>query len=45
MLWMINPEYMNVLFEESIGKMMLIGSTILAGAGFFWMKKIIDIKI
>jgi tight adherence protein B len=45
MLWMINPEYMNLLFQESIGRIMLIGSTILAGAGFFWMKKIIDIKI
>lgn len=45
MLWAINPEYMNLLFQESIGRIMLLGSTILAGAGFFWMKKIIDIKI
>jgi Flp pilus assembly protein TadB len=36
---------MNLLFEESIGKMMLAGSCLLAGAGFLWMKKIIDIKI
>jgi tight adherence protein B len=45
MLWAINPEYMNLLFDESIGRIMLIGSCILAGAGFLWMKKIIDIKI
>ena len=45
MLWTINPEYMSVLFEESIGKMMLGGSILLASAGFLWMKKIIDIKI
>jgi tight adherence protein B len=45
MLWTINPEYMNLLFEESIGRIMLLGSTVLAGAGFLWMKKIIDIKI
>jgi tight adherence protein B len=45
MLWTINPDYMNLLFEENIGKMMLAGSCLLAGAGFLWMKKIIDIKI
>jgi tight adherence protein B len=45
MLWTLNPEYMNLLFEEPIGRMMLIGSCLLAGAGFLWMKKIIDIKI
>jgi tight adherence protein B len=45
MLWTINPEYMNSLFDESIGRMMLGGSCLLAGAGFLWMKKIIDIKI
>jgi tight adherence protein B len=45
MLWTINPDYMNLLFEENIGKMMLGGSCVLAGAGFLWMKKIIDIKI
>jgi tight adherence protein B len=45
MLWTINPEYMGVLTSETIGRYMLIGSTLLAGAGFLWMKKIIDIKI
>jgi tight adherence protein B len=45
MLWTINPGYMNTLFEESIGRIMLVGSSLLAGAGFLWMKKIIDIKI
>jgi tight adherence protein B len=45
MLWTINPEYMNLLFEDPKGKIMLVGSTLLAGAGFLWMKKIIDIKI
>jgi tight adherence protein B len=45
MLWTINPGYMGVLFEETIGKMMLGGSVLLASAGFLWMKKIIDIKI
>jgi tight adherence protein B len=45
MLYVINGEYMGLLFSESIGRIMLIGSSLLAGAGFLWMKKIIDIKI
>lgn len=45
MLWTINPDYMSTLTSESIGRFMLLGSTLLAGAGFLWMKKIIDIKI
>ncbi|HEX7096930.1 MAG TPA: type II secretion system F family protein [Acidimicrobiales bacterium] len=45
MLWTINPEYMSTLFDESIGRFMLLGSALLAGAGFVWMKKIIDIRI
>jgi tight adherence protein B len=45
MLWVINGEYMGLLFSETIGRFMLIGSSLLAGAGFLWMKKIIDIKI
>jgi len=45
MLWTINPDYMSVLTSESMGRFMLAGSTLLAGAGFLWMKKIIDIKI
>jgi tight adherence protein B len=45
MLYVINPEYMGLLFSENIGRIMLVGSSILAGAGFLWMKKIIDIKI
>jgi Flp pilus assembly protein TadB len=36
---------MGLLFSETIGRFMLIGSSLLAGAGFLWMKKIIDIKI
>ena len=45
MLWTINPDYMSTLMTETMGRFMLAGSTLLAGAGFLWMKKIIDIKI
>jgi tight adherence protein B len=44
-LYMGNPAYMGVLFEERIGQFMLMGSVILAGIGFYWMKKVIEVDI
>ena len=40
-----NPGYLDPLFEESMGRIMLIGAGVLMGAGFFWMKKLIEIEI
>ena len=36
---------MRVLFEETSGKLMLVGSLVLASAGFWWMKKVIEIEV
>lgn len=44
-MWAINPEYINTLFTDSLGKVLLGASIIAALAGFAWMKKIIDIEI
>src|SRR5687768_13967270 len=44
-MYSINPEYMKVLFNETSGKLMLTGSIILAAAGFWWMKKVIEIEV
>jgi tight adherence protein B len=44
-IYALNPEYMRPLFEEARGQVMLIGSFLLAGFGFWWMKKIIDVEI
>ena len=41
----LNPGYINVLFTNSLGRIMLLGSTILMLIGFFWMKKTIEIDI
>jgi tight adherence protein B len=41
----INPEYSQVLFEDSLGQIMLGAGGFAALIGFWWMKKIIDIKI
>jgi tight adherence protein B len=40
-----NPDYMDPLFEEGIGKILLIGAAVLMGIGFWWMKKTIEIEI
>jgi tight adherence protein B len=44
-LYMGNPGYMGVLFEERTGQIMLVGSIILASIGFYWMKRVIDVDI
>jgi tight adherence protein B len=44
-IYMANPGYMDPLFEETIGKIMLGGSILLAFFGFYWMKKTIEVDI
>jgi tight adherence protein B len=44
-MYMVNPGYMSVLFHNSLGKMMFIGSIILAVFGFWWMKKTIEVEV
>lgn len=44
-MWVINPEYIGVLFSERIGNIMLAGAGLLAGFGFWWMKKLIEIDV
>jgi tight adherence protein B len=40
-----NPDYMDPMFEGSLGKILLAGAGLLMLAGFFWMKKTIEIDI
>ncbi len=44
-MYAINPDYMKVLFEETSGKFALVGAILLAFAGFWWMKKVIEIEV
>ena len=44
-LFVLNPEYMNVLLHDSLGRIMLGVASASALAGFAWMKKIINIDI
>ncbi len=41
----LNPGYINVLFTNPTGKIMLLGATILMLVGFVWMKKTIEIDV
>ena len=44
-MWMINPDYINLLVTERTGNFMLGGAVVLALVGFAWMKKVITIEI
>jgi len=44
-MWVMNKEYIQLLFTDSFGKVLLVISVIAALAGFAWMKKIITIEI
>jgi len=44
-LMFINPEHMNLLFEEQIGKMMIVACIIMQAIGFVWIKQIVKIEV
>jgi tight adherence protein B len=44
-IYTANPGYMDPLFDQTIGKILLFGSIILAFIGFWWMKKTIEVDI
>ncbi|MCP5029187.1 MAG: VWA domain-containing protein [Actinomycetia bacterium] len=44
-MWMINPDYINLLITNRTGNFMLGGAITLALVGFAWMKKVISIEI
>jgi tight adherence protein B len=44
-LYIIQPDYMSVLFENSLGVMAVIVSAVMAVFGFFWLRKIMAIEV
>jgi tight adherence protein B len=44
-LMFINPEHMNLLFEEQIGKMMIVACIVMQAIGFIWIKQIVKIEV
>jgi tight adherence protein B len=44
-LYMIQPDYMGVLFQESFGIMAIIACAIMTFVGFIWLRKILQIEV
>ena len=44
-IYSANPEYMDPLFDRTVGKIMLVVAGLLMLGGFYWMKKTIEIEI
>ena len=45
MLYMINAEYMSILFTDPIGKILIVVAITMQLIGFLWIRKIIKIEI
>jgi tight adherence protein B len=41
----INPDHMNTLFHEPIGRMLLLGAIVMQTIGFLWIKQVIKIEV
>ena len=44
-LMFINPEHMNLLFEEKLGQMMIVACIVMQAIGFIWIKQIVKIEV
>jgi tight adherence protein B len=45
MLYMINAEYMSILFTDPVGKILVVAAITMQLIGFMWIRKIIKIEI
>jgi tight adherence protein B len=44
-MYLINPDYMRILFDENIGRVMLGTSLVLMVGGFAWLRQIVKIEV
>ena len=44
-LYLVQPDYMGVLFQESFGIIAIIGCAIMTFVGFIWLRKILQIEV
>jgi tight adherence protein B len=44
-LWFLNPEFMNLLFNEHLGRMLLLAAMVLQTIGYFWIRQVIKIEV
>jgi tight adherence protein B len=45
LLYMLNPDLMNLLFRERMGQMLLTAAIVLQVIGFFWIKHVVKIEV
>ncbi|MGD8495469.1 MAG: type II secretion system F family protein [Gemmatimonadales bacterium] len=45
LIYMLNAEYMSILFEEPIGRLLIAGALVLQVIGFFIIRRIVDIEV
>jgi tight adherence protein B len=41
----INPDHMNLLFDERMGQQMLMGAVVLQAIGYVWIRQVIKIEV
>lgn len=44
-MWVMNRDYIALLFTERVGNVALGGAVVLAVVGFYWMKKTVEIEV
>jgi tight adherence protein B len=44
-LMFINPDHMDLLFKERMGRMMLMGAAVMQFVGYLWIKQVIKIEV
>ena len=45
LIWMLNAEYMSILFTHPIGRLLIAGAFVLQVIGFLVIRRIVDIEI
>ncbi len=41
----INPDHMNMLFRDQLGRMMIMAAIVMQAAGFVWIKQVVKIEV
>jgi tight adherence protein B len=44
-LMFINPDHMNMLFEERMGQIMIVAMVVMQAIGYFWIQRVIKIEV
>lgn len=44
-LWSMNADYMRILFTDPMGKLVVIIAIVMQVAGYFWIRRVVDIEI